>query len=45
LVVLNFELANVFFELSHFFVDRGHGCGSPRLLNAKRTGRRRQQSG
>jgi hypothetical protein len=24
LIVLNFELANVFFELRHFFVDRRH---------------------
>src|SRR5712671_5522262 len=40
LVVLNFELANVFFELSHFFVDGRHAEESPRFSNAKRTGRR-----
>src|SRR5712672_817578 len=45
LVVLNFELANVFFELRHFFVDGRHAEESPRFSNAKRTGRRRQQSG
>jgi len=45
LVILNFELANVFLELRHFFVDGRHAEESPRFSNAKRTGRRRQQSG